>query len=495
MHRTRYLIGLLTLALAVLGAWFLWHLLGSTIDRPGLELRIEFRDAHGLRPGADVRYRGVTVGAVRAVQVAGDGSKAVVDVLLDPTGAQQACVNSTFWIVSPRFSGITAGGVSGLDTLVRDAYVTFLTPEPHGSALLAGSLLGGAERPPPAFEPDALEPLGHGDLLLSLLVPENHGLRPGSPVVFRGTNTGDVREVQLAEDGTFVEVKLRIAQRYRNTVTDQSSFWVARPYVSGALLSGFTVSDVNALLSPFVSYYSDPGKGVPVEDGFRVAASSARPDREYAEVPARALAKPPAQETQPRDPLVLVRIVYAAVELDTFSANDPVHAEGTGLLYLDGSARAVVLTARSLVDGNYTEWDTFGAAPDIAQEQLKVIVPGGPVLRAHRVWVAPDGRDLAALVLDEAPPALVGTPAAMFAFDAEPVTAAALHSVRADGAPLQSAKVELPDTIPALDEHRGGVLVRDEHVVGLLGQRAERANAEPALVRFDAVPADLRPRP
>ncbi len=494
MHRTRYLIGLLTLGLAIVGTWFLWHLLGNAAERPGLALRIEFRDARGLRPGGDVRYRGVTVGTVRAVQVAGDGSKAVVEVLLDPSGAGQAAVNSIFWIVSPRFSGITAGA-TGLDTLVRDAYIAFLTPDPHGSPLLVGSLIGGVERPPQSLEPDSLEPLAHGDLLMSLLVPENHGLRPGSPVVFRGTTTGDVRAVQLAEDGTFVEVQIRIAHRHRLTVTNQTAFWVARPYVSGALLSGFTVSDVNALLSPFVSYYTEPGRGAPVEDGYRTAATSARPDRDYSEVPSSALVLPKPPSEPPRDPLVLVRVVYSALELDTFSANDPVDHEGTGVLYLDGSGRAAVLTARSVVDGSYTEWDAFGAAPDIAQEQLKVIVPGGPVLRAHRVWVAGDGRDLAVLVLDEAPPDLAVTPATMFAFDVEPVTEAATRSVRADGAPIAAVPLVLPDRLPALAEHRGGAVLRADRVTGILGQNAERANEVAALVRLDAVPPDLRPRP
>ena len=76
MYRSRYLIGLITLVLAVAGAWFLLGLLGSDEDRPGLSVRVEFRDARGLRAGADVRYRGVTVGAVRSVQITDDGTKA-----------------------------------------------------------------------------------------------------------------------------------------------------------------------------------------------------------------------------------------------------------------------------------------------------------------------------------------------------------------------------------------------------------------------------------
>ena len=126
MHRIRYLIGSLTLIAALLGAVQIVRILRSLDERPGMPLQLEFRDARGLRAGADVRYRGVTVGTVRSVTIAGDGGKAVASVLLEPAGAAQACVNSSFWIVTPRF-GLT-GGATGLDTLVRDSYIAFHTP-------------------------------------------------------------------------------------------------------------------------------------------------------------------------------------------------------------------------------------------------------------------------------------------------------------------------------------------------------------------------------
>lgn len=488
MHRTRYLIGLLTLALAIAFAIGAWEALGRAQDQPGLHLRLDFRDARGLRAGADVRYRGVTVGNVAGVQVAPDGSKAVVDLVLDDAGAEQACVNSSFWIVSPRFSGLTSGA-SGLDTLVRDAYVAFLTPNERGSRLIAGSLLGGVERPPSTVEPDAMEPIGHGDLLMTLLVSENHGLRPGSPVVFRGMQTGDVRSVQLAKDGTHVEIQLRVGNRHRGTVTEVSRFWVARPQFQAGL-SGVTVSDLPALLSPFVSYVTETGKGTPVEDGYRVAASPKRPEAEAEDVPAEALEKPPAPVVQPQDPLVLVRVLYAAVEEDTFSADDDVHGEGTGVLYLDGSGRAVVLTPRSAVDGSYTVTDTFGGEPDIAKEQIKILLPGGPVLRAHRVWVAPDDLDLAALVLDEAPPALIGTPAAMLAFAPESIDGGDVRALGEDGSALATAKLDAEGLLPV---HRGGAIVRDGSVLGLVGQSGKRKNTTPSPIRLGSVPADLRP--
>ncbi|MEC7585038.1 MAG: MlaD family protein [Planctomycetota bacterium] len=493
MYRTRYLVGLLTLAVAVFGAWFLWGLLQNPEDQPGLPIRVEFRDARGLRVGADVRYRGVTVGSVRSVAITEDGTKAFVDLLIESDAATQARVNSTFWVVSPRFSGLTTGA-TGLDTLVRDAYVAFLTPEEPGSVLRPGSLIGGAEGPPADLDPDVLQPLHHGDLLMSVLVPENHGLKPGSPVVFRGMVTGDVRSVKLAEDGSHVVVQVRVKRTYRNTVTDESVFWVAQPYVSGALFTGFTVSDVTALLSPFVSYYSEPDKGLPVEDGFRVAASATRPDLEIDEVPGQALRMPTTTKGTTNDPLVLVRVVYSAVEEDTWSANDLIRHEGTGVMYLDREDRVTVLTTRSTVDGNYTEQDSFGGDPDIVQEQIKVLLPSGPVLRAHRVWVAPDGTDLAVLVLEDAPPDLRVTEADLFDFgDVADDAVSGVRVAGEDGSAQAPVPLSWPGEVPEIANHMGGALVANGRLVGVFGW-PEAFNESPALVRINALPEDLRPR-
>lgn len=492
MQSLRYLIGSLTLVGAVVGAVWIVRVLRNVDDRPGLPLHVEFRDARGLRAGADVRYRGVTVGTVRSVAVAADGSKAVAQLLLEPQGAAQACVNSSFWIVTPRFVGL-AGGATGLDTLVRDAYVTFHTPPSRGSALAAGSLLPGRERPPLAAEPESLEDVEHGDLLMSVLVPENHGLRPGSQVVFRGMQTGDVRSVALAPDGSYVEVRLRIARSHRQTVTDRSQFWVARPYVSGALFSGFTVTDVSALLSPYVSYYGEPGKGVLVQDGHRVAAQAARPNVEVADVPQDALRRESAAVVPPTNDVVAVRISYAAIERDTWSADDVIQRQGTGLLVLDGVGRAVVVTARSLVDGAFTERDAWGGDPEIDAEQIQVLLPDGTVLRAGRVWVDGGGADIAALLLEDAPPNLRGTPLARLHFAGPLTTAGSEPSIScagADGVPMAAIPIGAAGNVA---EHLGGLVAVGDLVFGVFG-RLRATGSEPAVVSLELLPNDLRPR-
>jgi hypothetical protein len=492
MQRFRYLVGLLTLAAAAAGAAYLLRVLSGHEHGDGMAIRVEFRDARGLRAGAAVRYRGVAVGTVRSVHVTDDGNKAVADLDLDPTGSAHASVDSSFWIVTPRFSGLT-GGASGLDTLVRDAYVAFLTPANAGSALFSGGLVTGSERPPAASEVESLEPVLHGDLLMSLLVPENHGLKPGSPVVFRGINTGEVRSIELAADGSHVEVKLRIAQGHRQTVTDKAMFWVARPHLSGALFSGFTLSEIGAALMPYVAYYAEPGKGVPVEDGFRAAATAERPDLAVADVPLTAVKNAAAKPAISGEPLHLVRVVYAAVQVHTFSSDTPIRREGTGVLWLDRSGRAVVATARSLVDASYTESGWFGRAPTIGKEQLKVLLSGGPVLHAGRVWVEPGGKDLAALVVEDVPPDLLATPPAQLLFDGKTAAVdATLRLAREDGTLLPPQPLGEP--WPEVPTSWGAAVLHGDQVFAVYGRKGGREVA-PAVAALELIPDDLRPKP
>ncbi|MGK0304010.1 MAG: hypothetical protein ACI89X_004913, partial [Planctomycetota bacterium] len=277
---------------------------------------------------------------------------------------------------------------------------------------------------------------------------------------------------------------------HRQTVTDKSKFWVGRPNVSGALLSGFTVTDLSALLTPYVSYYGPPGKGVLVQDGYRTAAELSRPVFEISAVPGKAVQQENTGKPAVPDDVVLVRITYAAVERDILSADDHILRHGSGVLFLDRSGRSVVVTARSLVDASFTEGDAWGD-PEIDGEVTKVHLANGTVMRAHRVWVDSSGQDLAALVLEDAPPDLLGTPSDRLVFKGT-----------IEGVPLQIRAVgpngaELPVQPMASDlalseVNLGGCVAADDKVIGIFGR--EVGDVVSAIVSLEHLPADLRPQ-
>ena len=497
MDRVRYLIGVLTLVVAAAGGVYLFKLLSDEDKSLYFRLGLEFHNVEGLLPGADVKYRGVNVGSVRGVTLRDDGRKGVAALALNPGTEKLACTNSKFWIVTPRFGGL-AGGASGLETLVRDAYISFVTPDPAGPQLANGSSVAGWERPYVDPAEETMPPPRRGDLQMSLIVPENHGLGAGSEIKFRGVQTGEVTRIALASDGDHVRVELRIDRRYRSTVTDRSVFWVARPRLSGGIMGGMSLDDVSALLSPFIGYHTAPDEGQPVADGYLVAAETERPAISLEKVSVQGLSssvaspRPRAQQS-----LQLVKVIYEAVEDDWFSPDDEIRREGTGVLFEDAEGRFLVMTARSACDASYFDRDTFGAEPDIRSEGVTVVLVDGSVIRAMRMWAASDGSDLALLTLEPSPSqreGLLSTAANLFAFDDGASggggTVWSLDAERqAVGAPVPSGE----DT--AVDGGlRGGPVMRGDRIVGVYGQSSGTGDTS-AVASTSLLPESLRPRP
>lgn len=498
MDRARYLIGILTLLLALAGGSFLVNLLSDEDQSLYFRLNVEYRNVEGLLPGADVKYRGVRVGSVRRVALRDDGGKGVAIIALNPGQEHLARTNSRFWIVTPRFGGL-ASGATGLETLVRDAYVSFLTPRPWGPRMANGSSVPGWETPFVDESDTAMPPPRRGDLQMTLLVPENYGLVPTSKILFRGVVTGEVREVSLAPDGTHVRLKLLIDRLHRRSVTDRTKFWVARPGLSGGLMGGMALHDVSAILSPFVSYYTEPGEGLPVPEGYLVAAEVQRPGFELTKVSTAGM-EPQTNAIAnklEKKAVQLVQVIYEAIEEDWLSADDHIRREGTGVLFEERDGRLMVLTARSACDASYFERDMFGGAPDVIKEGIRVVLADGTALRAMLTWAAAGGRDLALLRLDfdggvqDAPPV---TPPELLWFGHEAKAGEALESRVFDadgggvGTPLAAG--EPPSS---LDGVRGAVVLSEGSVIGVLGQTAG-TDTTPKIESIDLVPEPLRPR-
>lgn len=493
MDRLRYLLGILTLAVMVAGAWFLFHFLGSTNPARFFQVEVSFRNARGLKTGADLRYRGIQVGSVRRIDVNDQGDQAIVSLSVEPGKQRLVRDNSRFWIVTPRFHGLT-DGMSGLDTLVRDTYVAFVTPEPFGPQLADDSQVTGDESPAAAPRDVSLPAIARDDLLMQVLLPENHGVSVGAAVMFRGMPTGEVRGIVLAASGTHVEVEIRIAAAYRSTVTDASRFWVAQPRLNLNLSFSNPVSldELSALITPYIAYYTVPKTGLPVPDGYRVAAALQRPEFEIGEVPAAAL-KPPAASARTAEdgPVCVVRVVYEAVDVDYLTPNDQIHREGTGVLYIDAGKRPLVLTTRSTCEADFFYKETFGAK--IEAEKFVVLLPNGRSFHASRVWCATGDVDLAVLTVEGLPAKVSTTDGPIFRFDPPPEAAAPALLVHCSGdrgvlrqpLPIDAGGVTLTDC-------RGGAILDAGQLVGVLGQRS--ANDTKAVpVPLAELPEELRP--
>jgi len=205
-------------------------LLYQSSEQRGALVRVEFTDAAGLRTGDPVLHRGIEVGQVRDVRLAGDLRTVTVTLELRPDAEGLAREGARFWIVRPE---VSLQRVSGLETLLGPRYVEVLRGD--ADAPIARRFQGLEQAPPiGAITPGALEVI--------VRAPRRGSIVVGSPVLYRDVVVGVVRSMELAPDARAVEVLVVIEPRYATLVRDNSRFWNAGGIgVDWGLLAGLTV--------------------------------------------------------------------------------------------------------------------------------------------------------------------------------------------------------------------------------------------------------------
>jgi paraquat-inducible protein B len=201
-----WLIPLVALAAAI------W-LAVVTIRAQGPAVSVRFENAEGLEAGTTkVKYKNVDVGVVENVRLLPDLSGVVMRAAMSRDAAPHLRQGTRFWIVRPRLS---AGGVSGLGTLVSGAYVEM---DP------------GTGSPQRDFVGLETPPVVRANVAGSeyVLTAERLGsLTPGSPVSYRGLVAGEVLGYELAGDQRSVDIYVFVREPYNRLVRDDTRFWNA----------------------------------------------------------------------------------------------------------------------------------------------------------------------------------------------------------------------------------------------------------------------------
>ncbi len=178
----------------------------------GPEITIKFKDVGGLRAGqTPIKYRGVTIGEVTALELSEDRRYAVVQARLQRPAASIAREGSIFWIVRPE---VGAGNITGLRTVISGPEIGVLP----GSGKEKTEFVG-LDSAPVVAE--------HKPLRIIVTASHAGAVRPGSPVYYRGIEVGAVQGYQLGANASTVDIHVSIRQRYAGLVRDGTKFWNA----------------------------------------------------------------------------------------------------------------------------------------------------------------------------------------------------------------------------------------------------------------------------
>jgi paraquat-inducible protein B len=187
----------------------------SSLRAPGETIVVHFRDGYGIKPGDTLRYRGIDVGSVTEVHLAGDMQGIDVTIQLAPEHKLIAVEGSQFWIERPR---LRLGQVSGLETVLGAKYV----------GTIPGNLDGPRQREFTGLE----NPLGTSEqdsVDVRIRFPAGEGLGTGDAVRYRGIDVGEVTYVELDKELDSVWVGVRLVGAARQLASRGTQFWIERP--------------------------------------------------------------------------------------------------------------------------------------------------------------------------------------------------------------------------------------------------------------------------
>jgi paraquat-inducible protein B len=225
---------------AAVGGWLVYERLHAW----GPEIAIRFDEGGGLRVGqTPVKYRGVQVGEVTAVELSADHKYVLVKARLEHSAAPAASEGALFWVVRPQ---VGFGAVTGLGTVLSGPEIEMRpgTGEPRREFV-------GREEPPP----------DEAGLRIVLRAERLKSLRPNSPIYYRGIEVGAVQKLELAPNAASADATVLIRSRYAWLVREGSAFWNSSGLtVKGGILQGVEVEfeSLRSLAAGGVEFASPP---------------------------------------------------------------------------------------------------------------------------------------------------------------------------------------------------------------------------------------------
>ncbi len=229
------------------------------ILRAGPTITLTFNTADGLTAGqTKIRHKAVQLGTVKSIRLSDDVRHVEIRADMQKEAQRFLTANARFWVVRPRLS---AGNISGLDTLVSGSYIEM---DPGDGTGAAQTEFKGLEEPP-AVRSD--EP-GTAYVVEAERIGS---LSSGSPVFYRDIAVGEVLGYDASPAnlgrGHTVPVSVFIREPYNQLVRKGSHFWNASgvSFELGAQGVQVRLESLQALLSGGIAFDTpDDARAMPV---------------------------------------------------------------------------------------------------------------------------------------------------------------------------------------------------------------------------------------
>jgi paraquat-inducible protein B len=247
----------------------------SAIANRGASVTLTLATADGLTVDqTQVKHKAVTVGTVSNIRLSKDMKNAVVQVRMVAGTDAMLTDHARFWVVRPRLS---AGTLTGIDTLVSGAYVEVDPGDPGGKEQRDFRALA----QPPGRQSD--EP----GKVLALNAKRLGSLNVGSPVYYRDVEVGEVLSYDLGAGLGPVKLRVFVREPFDKFVHLQTRFWNASglSVTTGADGMRLELQSLQTLLSGGIAFEtpttSGPGDAADESATFNLYEDKAAADNAF----------------------------------------------------------------------------------------------------------------------------------------------------------------------------------------------------------------------
>jgi paraquat-inducible protein B len=187
----------------------------SEVANRGATVTLTMETADGLTVDqTQVKHKNVTVGTVDSINLSKDMKTVEVRVRMEGGTDAMLTAHARFWVVRPRLS---AGSLSGIETLVSGSYIEVDPGEPGAKKERAFKALP----EPPGRQSD--EP---GNVFV-LKAKHLGSLGVGSPIYYRDVEVGEVLSYDLGAGVGAVTLKIFVRAPFDKFVHTETQFWNA----------------------------------------------------------------------------------------------------------------------------------------------------------------------------------------------------------------------------------------------------------------------------
>lgn len=202
------------------------------VTEPGLHIHLRAERLGSISPGTQVYYRQIPIGSVQSTRMADDGKGVILDIHILPEHAKFVHKSSRFF----NSSGISiSASLSGLR----------VETESLASVLAGGISMANIQRETaPSVNGDSftLYPdyeAAEAGYIVTLRFPSAEGLSAGvTKVMYKGVALGKLLHLTFDETSEEVVAQVGLDPRIEPYVTDKTRFWLVKPQLSVAGVSG-----------------------------------------------------------------------------------------------------------------------------------------------------------------------------------------------------------------------------------------------------------------